>query len=63
MMSYIKKTIEIEEKSIKKIKKILNVKTDKDAVNLALKIICEEDELIKSHEKFSGQIELDDIFK
>lgn len=62
-MSYVKKTIEIDEKAIKKTKKILAVTTDKDAVNFALQLVCEEDEIIKTQEKFSGKLDLQDLFK
>jgi Arc/MetJ family transcription regulator len=60
---YVKKTIEIDNQMIKKSKKILNVSTDKEAVNQALRLICEEDEIIKTHEKLAGNLEIVDMFR
>ncbi len=62
-MSYVKKTIEIDSEAIKKTKKILDVSTDKEAVNLALQLICDEDEIIKTHEKLAGRLELHELFR
>ena len=62
-MSYVKKTIEIDAQAIKKTKKILQVATDKDAVNMALRLVCEEDEIIKTHEKLAGHLELEEMYK
>jgi hypothetical protein len=36
------------------------VATDKDAVNMALRLVCEEDEIIKTHEKLAGHLELEE---
>jgi Arc/MetJ family transcription regulator len=62
-MSYVKKTIEIDAQAIKKTKKIFDVSTDKEAVNLALKFICDEDEIIRTHESLAGQLQLQDLFR
>ena len=62
-MTYIKKTIEINAQAIKKTKKILAVSTDKEAVNLALELVCAEDEIIRTHEKLAGQLELQELFR
>jgi Arc/MetJ family transcription regulator len=62
-MSYVKKTIEIDAQAIKKTKKILRVATDKDAVNMALRLVCEEDEIIQTHEKLAGHLELEELYK
>lgn len=62
-MSYVKKTIEIDVQAIKKTKRILDVSTDKDAVNLALQLICDEDDIIRTHEKLAGQIEIRELFR
>lgn len=62
-MPYVKKTIEIDDQMIKKSKKILNVSTDKEAVNQALRLICEEDEIIQGHEKLAGSLEIADMFR
>ena len=62
-MAYVKKTIEIDAQAIKKTKKIFDVSTDKEAVNLALKFICDEDEIIRTHESLAGQLQLQDLFR
>ena len=62
-MSYVKKTIEIDAQAIKKTKKILDVSTDKEAVNLALQLICDEDEIIRTHESLAGHLQLQDLFR
>jgi len=46
---YVKKTMFINKEYIKKALKILNVKTEKDAVNRALEIIVEEEEILNAH--------------
>lgn len=62
-MAYVKKTIEIDSQAIQRTKKILDVSTDKEAVNLALRLICEEDDIIQAHEKLAGKLELKELFR
>lgn len=61
-MAYAKKTIEIDVEAIKKVRKIFDLDTDKEAVNQALRLIAEEDDIIKIHEKLAGKLSLEDIF-
>jgi Arc/MetJ family transcription regulator len=62
-VTYVKKTIEIDAKAIREVKRILDVSTDKEAVNAAMRLICEEDEIIKTHEKLASSVEIRDLFK
>ena len=57
-----KKTIELDEEAIKKLRRIFDVKTDKEAVNRALRLVVEEDEIIQAHETLAGSTELADLF-
>lgn len=61
-MTYVKKTIELDIEAVEKVRKIFDVKTDKEAVNQALRMIAEEDEIIKIHLKLSGKLDLQEIF-
>lgn len=61
-MTYVKKTIELDIEAVEKVRKIFDVKTDKEAVNQALRMIAEEDEIIKTHKKLAGKLDLEDLF-
>lgn len=61
-MTYVKKTIELDSEVVEKVRKIFDVKTDKEAVNQALRMIAEEDDIIKIHKKVAGKIDLEEIF-
>lgn len=59
---YIKKTIELDTVAIKKLHRIFDVKTDKEAVNRALQLVTEEDEIIQTHERLAGTSDFDLLF-
>lgn len=58
MENLAKKTIELDVSAIKKVRKIFKVKTDKEAVNRALYLVAEEDDIIKTHETLAGTVKL-----
>lgn len=60
---YVKKTMFINKTNIKKALKILNVKTEKEAVNRALEIVVEEDMIIAVHNEIGGTGEFEKIYK
>ena len=62
MPNYVKKTIELDEDLVKKMRKIFDVKTDKEAVNRALRMVSAEDDIIKAHKKVAGQVDIDEVF-
>ena len=62
MQQMVKKTIELDEKAIKKARQIFAVKTDKEAVNRALHLVAEENDIIQTHVSLAGQVELRDLF-
>jgi hypothetical protein len=61
-MGIVKKTIELDENAIRKLRLIFDVDTDKEAVNRAIQLVASEDDIIRVHEELSGKIELDDLF-
>ena len=61
--AYVKKTMYINSNYIKKALKILDVKTEKEAVNKALEIIVEEDEIIKAHKEIGGSNSIEQVYK
>ena len=61
-MNYVKKTIELDEEAVQKVRKIFDVKTDKEAVNQALRLVAEENDIIKVHESLAGKLKIEDIF-
>jgi len=60
---YVKKTMYINSNYIKKALKILDVKTEKEAVNKALEIIVEEDEIINVHKEIGGTYSIEQVYK
>ena len=60
---YVKKTMFINTNYIKKALKILDVKTEKEAVNKALEIVIEEDEIINAHKEIGGTDSIQQVFK
>ena len=60
---YVKKTMYINSNYIKKALKILDAKTEKEAVNKALEIIVEEDEIIKAHKEIGGTNSIEQVYK
>ncbi len=61
--AYVKKTMFINTNYIKKALKILDVKTEKEAVNKALEIVIEEDEIINAHKEIGGTDSIQQVFK
>jgi len=61
--SYVKKTMFINQTNIKKALKILNVKTEKEAVNRTLEIVVEENAIIAIHNELGGAGELEKVYK
>lgn len=58
----VKKTIELDERAIKKVRLIFEAKTDKEAVNRALHLVAEEDDIIRAHESLAKHANLKNIF-
>lgn len=58
MENLAKKTIELDIAAVKKVRKIFKARTDKEAVNRALYLVAEEDDIIKIHESLAGSIKL-----
>jgi hypothetical protein len=52
--TYIKKTLFLNESFVRRARKILNTKTEKDTVNRALEIVIEEGEIIQAHNDIAG---------
>lgn len=59
---FMKKTIELDRRAIKKLRRLCRVKTDKEAVNRAMKWVLEEDEIMKVHDALKGSVALESIF-
>ncbi len=62
MENLVKKTIELDERAIKKLRLIFKVDTDKDAVNKAIQLVAEEDDIIKTHASLAGSTTLEGPF-
>ena len=64
MTKMVKKTIELNQEYIDRLRTIFQVKTDKEAVNRALEIAIMEDEIIRAHKDIEQQGDIiEDIFK
>ncbi|MBI2604871.1 MAG: hypothetical protein HYW49_02200 [Deltaproteobacteria bacterium] len=61
-MALTKKTIELDIDAIRKLRTIFDVQTDKEAVNRAIQLVANEDDIIRTHEELAGKVELDEIF-
>jgi Arc/MetJ family transcription regulator len=61
--AYVKKTMFINTNYIKKALKILDVKTEKEAVNKALEIVIEENEIINAHKEIGGTKSVQQVYK
>jgi hypothetical protein len=48
---------------IRKARKILGAKTDKDAVNRALEIVVEENAIIRAHKEIAGVGTIEKIYR
>lgn len=62
MTNFVKKTITLDEDLVRKVRKIFDAKTDKDAVNQALQLVASEDDLIRIHAQLAGSLPLEDVF-
>ncbi len=62
MTHYVKKTIELDEALVKKVRRLFDVKTDKEAVNRALQLVADEDEIIETHVALAGRLDLETPF-
>lgn len=60
--NFVKKTIYLNQEYINKVLEIFHVKTEKEAVNLALKAVCEEGEIIKIHKEIGGKADIEEVF-
>lgn len=58
-----KKTIELDIGAIKKARRIFDVRTDKEAVNRALRLVSEEDQIIRAHQSLAGTVDVKKIFR
>jgi predicted TIM-barrel fold metal-dependent hydrolase len=61
-MGVAKKTIELNVEAIKKLKLIFDVTTDKEAVNKAIELVSNEDDIIRTHQSLAGKVELEGMF-
>jgi len=60
----VKKTIELDQDYIDKVRMIFRVRTDKEAVNKALELAIIDDEIIGAHERAGGKGALiDEVFE
>lgn len=62
MKNMVKKTIELDNQAIKKARKYFGVKTDKEAVNRALYLAIQEEEIIQAHQQLAGKLKLRAIY-
>lgn len=64
MSRMVKKTIELDQDRIDKVRMIFGIRTDKEAVNKALELAVIDDEIIAAHERAGGKGELiDEVFE
>ena len=64
MAKMVKKTIELNQEYIDRLRTIFQVRTDKEAVNRALEIAVMEDEIIRAHKDIEQQGDIiEDVFK
>jgi hypothetical protein len=60
----VKKTIELDQDYIDKVRMILRARTDKEAVNKALELANMDEEIIRAHERAGGKGQLiDEVFE
>lgn len=58
----VKKTIELDERAVKRLRIIFNADTDKEAVNRAMMLVAEEDQIIRTHESLAGKVKIRKLF-
>jgi Arc/MetJ family transcription regulator len=64
MVRMVKKTIELDQDYIDKVRTIFRVRTDKEAVNKALELAIIDDEIIGAHQRAGGKGRLlDEVFE
>ena len=61
--AYTKKTMFLNTSNIRKAQRILNAKTEKDAVNRALEIVIEENDIIQTHKEIAGAGNIEKIYR
>ncbi len=62
-MALVKKTIEVDQEQINRIKIALNAKSEKEAVNAVLKQFDTEIQLSEATLKLAGKLKLENVFK
>lgn len=62
-MTMVKKTIELDQAAINRIKSALNVKSEKEAVNFVLKQFDEEIQIVDATLKLAGKLNIETIFE
>jgi Arc/MetJ family transcription regulator len=61
--TFVKKTMFVNKGYLKKAVRILNTKTEKEAVNKALELVVEEDDIIETHKAIGGTEALRRIYR
>lgn len=59
----VKKTIELDQKAIDRLRVIFAVSTDKEAVNSAIQLVSQEDKIIQTHLRLAGKASLKKVFE
>lgn len=62
-MAMVKKTIELDQDAINRIKSALNVKSEKEAVNFVLKQFDEEIQISEATLKLAGNLNIETVFE
>lgn len=62
-MTFVKKTIELDQDAINRIKSALNVKSEKEAVNFVLKQFDEEIQISEATLKWAGKLNIETVFE
>jgi hypothetical protein len=62
-MNMVKKTIELDQDAINRIKAALNVKTEKEAINFALKQFDTDIQLAEATLNLIGNLEIENVFE
>ncbi len=61
--AYVKKTLFLNESFVRKARKILKTKTEKETVNRALEIVIEENEIIQAHKAVANAGHVEMVYK
>ena len=62
-MKMVRKTMELDQDAINRIKAELNVKTEKEAVNVALRQFGTEIQLAEATRKLAGKMNIEDVYQ